>query len=507
MAILLVPQAIAYAYLAGMPPQYGLYAALIPILIYSLLGTSPHLAIGPVAITAILILAGVGKIAEPFSSNYIELVILAGLMIGVFQVLLGLLKLGRYLNLLSYPVITGFTSAASLIVIISHLKDVLNISTPRSEYLVKTLVHIVSNLHQTHYLTLAFAVISFLTIFLLKRLNKKIPSSLIVVILGIGLSYFFDFTKQGVEIIGFVPEGLPSFQKPSITISNMITLIPTVLMVGIIGIIESVGIAKSIENKNKYYEIDANKELIALGTSKIGGSFFNALPSSGSFSRSALLHEAKGRTTIASIITLIFVTLSLLFLTPLLYFLPKVILAVIIIYAVKNLFEYQLAKKLFKFHKYDFAVMLVTFLVTLLVSIELGVAVGFFISIFNLKSTKHSLPKAIFRIFSQNYKQDIHCANEKYNELKTVIKIEETLHFGNANFFKDLVKEKLSKEEKLQEIKIQFSKNVVMDYSAIKCLKEVRRLLISKDIDLIITSLSPKLNQKFDALNIQYSEA
>ncbi len=503
-AILLVPQAIAYAYLAGMPPQYGLYASLIPILIYAFLGTSPHLAIGPVAISAILILAGVSKLDEPFSTSYIELVILAGLLIGVVQVVLGFFKLGRYINLLSYPVITGFTSAASIIVITSQFKDVLGVITPRYDYLFQTVIHTISNLSQTHYLTLAIAVVSFLFIFLLRRLSKKIPGGLIVVTLGILISYFFDLANRGVDIIGFVPEGLPEFNSPSLSFSTIISLLPVVIMVTIIGIIESVGIAKAIENKNQFYEIDTNKELIALGTSKIAGSFFSAFPSSGSFSRSALLHEIKAKTTVASIITVLFVMLSLLFLTPLLFYLPKVILAVIIIYAVKNLFEYRLAKKLIKIHRFDFAIMFITFLVTLLVSIEIGVATGFLVSLFNLQSSDQSIFKAIGKIFSQKYKDDIFFSKKTENELKKLLVVQENLHFGNAYFFKDLVKDQVAKNASISEINFQFNESIDLDSSAIKSLNEVLRLLRSKEISFKFSNLNSKTTQRLKDSNIDF---
>ena len=501
-AILLVPQAIAYAYLAGMPPEYGLYAALIPIVLYAFFGTSPHLAIGPVAISALLITAGVSQLAVPFSKEYIQLAILAGLLIGAVQLILGLLKMGKYINLLSYPVITGFTSAASIIVIVSQMKDVLSIDIPRFEYFHETAIHTINNIKETHLLTLGIAGGSLLLIFLLRRISKKIPAGLVAVTLGIAISYFLDLEARGVDIIGFVPPGLPSFGMPVISFDTIISLIPTVLMVSIIGIIESIGIAKAIQNKSKTYEVSTNQELIALGISKIGGSFFNALPSSGSFSRSALLYNTKAKTTIASLITVVFVILALLFLTPLLFYLPKVILAVIIIYAVKNLFEYQLAKRLLKVHTFDFIIMVITFFITLLVSIEIGVGVGFLASFIILFYSKSSILKGIGKTFSQNYKNEIFFERDANSNTSALLKIKDNLHFGNVHFFKKLVQNRLAKEQEITNINFQFDPDIDMDSSAIKSLNEVLKFLNSNKVEYSLSNFNQKLEKRLRGSNV-----
>ncbi len=487
-----------------MPPQYGLYAALVPIVLYALLGTSPHLAIGPVAISAILILAGVGQLAEPFTPEYIELVILAGLLIGVAQMILGLFKMGRFINLLSYPVITGFTSAASIIVISSQLKDILGLQIPRFEYLYETIMFTIKNIGETHLLTFGIALISFLGIFILKRVHRKIPGALVVVVLGILFSYFFDMAAKGVDIIGLVPSGLPSFDTPTLSSSNIFSLLPTVILVTIIGIVESIGIAKALENKNQSYEINTNQELLALGVSKIGGAFFAALPSSGSFSRSALLHENRAKTTVASIITVLFVMLALLFLTPYLFYLPKVILAVIIIYAVKNLFEYNLAKKLFQLHTFDFEIMMLTFLVTLLVSIEVGVGVGFLASFIALYAAKGSFFTALRKVLTQNFKDEIFCTNAQSDNCICEVHVKNNVYFGNVNYFKDAIKNKLLENDSIFEVTIQCDSHVDMDSSGIKGLIEMTRHFNDKEISYNIKCPNQKLQKRLRNVHIDF---
>jgi SulP family sulfate permease len=492
-AILLVPQAIAYSYLAGMPPEYGLYTALIPCVLYAIFGTSPHLAIGPVAVSALLVMAGISQLAEPLSDSYISLVILAGLLIGIIQFLMGVFRLGALVNLLSYPVITGFTSAASIIVIVNQFKDIFGLHIPRSDFLFDTLIHIGNNLASIQIPTLLVGLSSFLLIIILKKSSKRIPYGLVVVSLGITLSYFFNFEKLGVAVIGTVPSGLPSFKIPNLNIADISSLLPTVFLVTIIGIIEAVGIAKAIGTKHDYYSIDTNQELRALGISKIGGSFFNSIPSSGSFSRSALMNESGARSSVASLITVIFVVLALLYLTPLLFFLPKVILAVIIVFAVKNLFEYALAKSFYKTNRLDFLVMLVTFIVTLFVSIKTGVFIGFIVSVIVVLISGKNQLRSMKRLFLFRESEGIEI-EETPN--KIMVTAEGQLNFGNADYFKKKVKEIIAAKKKCELISIDLSQTDDIDSSGLKALKSITQHINALNSELQIKNYNPKVKSR-----------
>ena len=492
-AILLVPQAIAYSYLAGMPPEYGLYTALIPCILYAFFGTSPHLAIGPVAVSALLILAGISQLAEPFSDSYISLVILAGLLIGILQFLMGVFRLGALVNLLSYPVITGFTSAASIIVIVNQFKDIFGIHIPKSDFLFDTLIHVGNNLASIQIPTLLVGLSSFLLIIILKKSSKRIPYGLIVVSLGVTLSYFFNFEKLGVAVIGTVPSGLPTFKIPNLNIAAISSLLSTVFLVTIIGIIEAVGIAKAIGTKHDYYFIDTNQELRALGISKIGGSFLNSIPSSGSFSRSALMNESGARTSVASLITVIFVVLALLYLTPLLFFLPKVILAVIIVFAVKNLFEYALAKSFYKTNRLDFLVMLVTFIVTLFVSIKTGVFIGFIVSVIVVLISSKNKFRSIKRLFLFREFEGIEI---KESSDKIIVTAKGQINFGNADYIRNQLKEKIETEEKYNTISIDLSETDDIDSSGLKALKLINKYANSANIELKLNDYTPKVKNR-----------
>ncbi len=373
-AVMLVPQGMAYAMLAGMPPIYGLYGGLIPLFLYAILGTSRQMSVGPVAISSLLIVAGISQIAQPMTEQYISLVLLAGLMIGIAQFSLGLLRIGFVVKIISHAVIIGFTSAAAIIIAISQLKDLLGIEIPRAEHSYQTLVYAIKHIEETNLLTLVICLGSMVLIYTLKKINRAIPGALLAVIICTLLVYWGGISD--INIVGTVPDGLPGFSMPELDWKNISSILPTVFVVTIIGIVESIAIAKVIQGKHKDYEINPNQEFIALGIAKIGGAFFQALPTSGSFTRSAVNNEAGARSGFASIFTALIIGLTLMFLTPLFYYLPKAVLAAIILLSIFGLFDLSGAKELWRKDRYQFLVMLVTFICTLLVGIEMGVLIG-----------------------------------------------------------------------------------------------------------------------------------
>lgn len=375
-AVMLVPQGMAYALLAGLPPIYGLYAGLIPLFIYAVLGTSRQMSVGPVAISAILVAAGISQLAPPMSAEYVSLVILAGVLIGILEVTLGFLRLGFLVRIITHPVILGFSAAAGIIIAINQLRDLLGIAIPRFQYTYETLIYAYNHVGQANWITVAICVSSMLFIFFVKKISRIIPGPLIAVIVCTLLIRLLGGDRLGVDLVGSVPEGLPAFQIPDFSWSKVMRLLPTVLIVTIIGIIESISIAKVLQAKHKNYKLRPNREFVALGFAKIGGAFFQAMPTSGSFTRSAVNDEAGARSGIASIITAALIGLTLLFLTPLFYYLPKAVLAAIILVSILKLFNWQEVVKLWKTKIIDFIVMLFTFILTLVTGIEIGVISG-----------------------------------------------------------------------------------------------------------------------------------
>jgi len=373
--IILIPQALAYALLAGVPPIYGLYSALIPMLIYALLGSSYYLSIGPVAITAILMLKSVSKIHTPFSEPYIQLIILLGLFIGVFQIILGALRMGQLTQYIPKTVLSGFIQAAAILIIFSQFKDALGLMIPSQLSTFETLFYVINHAIEINLLALGLFGFSLLTILLVNSRNKRFPVALVVVLTSIGMSYYFQLDNKGLQIVGDIPQGFPELIFPVYEISTFISLIPSIFAVTFIGYVGSIGLALSFEHLQEE-KVNANKELFVLGLAKVVGAFFQAFPSTGSFSRTAINVTAGAKTQISSLITIILLAVTLLFITPLFYYLPNAVLAAIIVHSVFSLLKVDYVKELWGKNKIDFTVFTATFMLTILTSLEIGVIGG-----------------------------------------------------------------------------------------------------------------------------------
>ncbi len=442
-SIIIIPQGMAYALLAGMPPIYGLYGGLIPLIVYGIFGTSGQLAIGPVAISSILLFAGVSHLADPFSASYIELIILTGFLAGVLQLLLGIFRLGFLVNFISQPVITGFTAAAAVIIFVSQLKTVLGILVPRSDNLIDTVTYLVHHISELNWLAVAFCVVSLIILIVLKKISKAIPGALIVVVSGILAAYgLAQYGLSGeLQIVGEIPTGLPVFQVPDFSIDNILLLLPTVLTVGIMGVVECIGIAKGIQRDDQTSKVRPNMELSALGLSKMAGSFFQALPSSGSFSRSAINDEAGSKSGLSSITTALMVGLTLIFFTKLFYYLPSTVLAAIIIYAIRNLFDVKEMRSLWKSHKIDFSMMAVTFFITVFFGIEKGVITGVLLSlaIFIYRSSRPHMVRLGRLPDSEVYRNLDRFEEAKCPEDVLIVRIDNQLFYANVLFFEETI--------------------------------------------------------------------
>jgi len=488
----LIPQAIAYAFLAGIPPIYGLYSSLIPLIIYAFLGTSQHLSIGPVAVTSILLMAGISQLATPFSAEFLNLVLVVGLAVGVIQVLMGLLKLGFLVNVLAQPVISGFISAAAIIIIVSQFKSGFGIPMPSGVSTFESIKFLISHLFESHLLTVIITVISIGFILLLKSWKKSFPSALVLIITFTGLSYFFDFESKGIAIIGSIPSGLPSLVIPDFDLKTIQELVPTIFTLTIIGYLGSIGIAKSFQMKHRNYVVNPNKELIALGVAKIIGTFFQGNLASGSYSRSAINEDAGAKTSISAIVTAVIILISLLFLTPLLYYLPKPVLAAIILVSVFSLIKVKEARKYLKIRVDDFVIMLVTFLVTLLVSIETGILAGILLSFVFLqyKSSKPHIAELV-QIPETNYYRNINrFPNGIENKSYLILRFDDQLYFGNADYFKESIYRLLEKRKETPAYLIIHATNIHnIDSSGLHTLEDLYKELDEKGIRILFSAM------------------
>ncbi|WP_299835369.1 solute carrier family 26 protein [uncultured Tenacibaculum sp.] len=380
-ATVLIPQGIAYALIAGLPPIYGLYSALIPQIIYAIFGSSRQVAIGPVATDSLIVAASVSTIALMGSESYIAIAIFLALLVGTIQFLMGVFRLGFIVNFLSRPVITGFTSAVAITIGLNQFKNFFGVDFLQSDQIHVLLEDILSRVTEVNVKTTIIGLITSVIIIVLRSINKKIPNALIVVVLGIVLMASFSSFFSEIAIVDSIPSGLPSFAFPELNFGLVRELLPMAFTLVMVGYLETISIGKYLEAQQDEYKIDPNQELIALGLSNIFGSFFKSYPSTSSFSRSAINFDAGARTGVAAFISAGLVVLTLLYLTPVFYFLPKTVLAAIIIVAVFRLVNIKEAKFLWKANILDFWLLISTFFSTLFFGIEYGILIGVSLSL------------------------------------------------------------------------------------------------------------------------------
>jgi SulP family sulfate permease len=489
-AVLLIPQGMAYALIAGLPPIYGLYAALTPQIIYAFLGTSRQLAVGPVAMDSLLVAAGLGALSIVDSDQYIQTAILLALTIGAIQFLLGLLKMGFIVNFLSKPVISGFTSAAAIIICLNQLRHILGISISQSNK-----IHVFTsalmqsetpiNLH-----SLIIGIVSIILLILIKGWSSKIPSALVIVVIGICWVTFTNQIQPSVAIVGNIPDGLPNFSFPPLKWEIIKELIPISLTIALVAFMEAISIAKSIQEKHKTYEINPNQELLALGASNMIGSFFQSYPTTGGFSRTAVNNEAGAKTGVAALISALIVAIILTFFTDWFYYLPKSVLGAIIIVAVIKLIDYKYAIRLYKIRKDEFLVLLITFIATLFIGITEGILFGIIFS-FLLLVYRTSKPHYAFlgRIGSTNYFKNIKRFPDEVvlRDDLIILRFDAQLFFGNIHFFKKLVFDSLNKNpRKVKGFIINARSMNYIDSTAIEQLIDIIEKIQEKGIRVML---------------------
>ena len=448
-AILLIPQGMAYALIAGLPPVYGLYAALTPQIVYTIMGTSRQLAVGPVAMDSLLVAAGLGTLSIVGTADYIQMAILLSLMVGIIHLILGIFKMGFFVSFLSKPVISGFTSGAALIISLSQVKYLTGIPIAQNNKLQDFIFLILKSEIPIHVTTLILGLSCIFFLLFIKKLNKKIPSALVVVFFSTLWVYYYDKNLEGVAIIGEIPQGLPSIKFPKLDWLVIKNLFPIAVTISIVAFTEAISISKGLAEKNKLYKLNPNQELLALGAANIIGSFFQSYPTTGGFSRTAVNSQAKAKTGVASLICALLIALTLSFFTDLFFYVPKTVLAAIIISAVLRLIDIKYAIRLYKSRKDEFAVLVLTFILTLFVGIIQGIFFGIILSLL-LLVYRASKPHFAFlgRIGNTNYFQNIdRFPNEVVvREDLIILKFDAQLFFGNIDFFKKLVFNSIEKK-------------------------------------------------------------
>lgn len=489
--IMLIPQGMAYALIAGLPPVYGLYASIVPQLIYAIFGTSRQLSVAPVAMDSLLVAAGISVLATEGTDTYIAFTLLLAFFMGLFQLLLGIFRMGFITNLLSKPVISGFTSAAAIIIGLNQLQYLIGAEITKSNRVFEMVFEVFQKLDEIHLPTLLIGAGGIAIIYILKRIHTAIPGALIAVSVGIMLVIGLDLSQNGVAIVEAIPVGLPSFQLPNFSLGRLSELAPLAMTISVVAFMESYSVAKAIEAKRRNYKVSPNQELIGLGAANLIGSLFQSYPVTGGFSRSAVNEQSGANTPLSSIISAILVALTLLFLTPLFYYLPKAILASVIMVAVANLINISYVKSLWSENKLEFSLLVITFLVTLNFSMVPGIITGVLLSILILLY-KSAYPHiaVLGRLEGQSEFRNIRRFKDlEVWEDKLIVRVDASLTFINIQYIKDYIQEALESNTKISELIVDFSPVGYLDATAVQGLFGLLQTLEEKKVKLILTDI------------------
>ncbi len=494
--VMLIPQGMAYAYIAGLPPVYGLYAGIIPQFIYAIFGTSRQLAIGPVALDSLIVASGLAVLAEAGSAEYIALAIVLALMVGLIQLGFGVMQLGFLVNFLSRPVISGFTFAAAFMIGFSQLKHLLGISLTNSNQIQIVLVDVYYKIQDTHLLTFTLGFVGILLMYVIKAVNKKykirLPGSLVMVIFGISAVLIFSLDGYGVNIIRSIPSGLPSVGIEDFHFDKWAVLFPVAFTISLIAYMEAISVGKVMEAKHKDYAIDPNQELIALGLSNIGGAFFQSYSTTAGLSRSAVNDQAGAKTGVSALVSASLMICTLLFFTPLFYYLPQAVLASIIIVAVVGLIDVKYAKGLFQNHREEFWMFLLTFVLTLTLGILEGILIGMLLSIaLVIYQTTRPHYAVLGRLPETEEYRNLDRFPEVIRQKEIlIVRYDASLYFANLSHFKGTISRLMRlKGESLELLILSCESMNTLDSTALEMLSDFHQDLTSQDIKLYIVGM------------------
>ncbi|MDM8559672.1 sulfate permease [Candidatus Parabeggiatoa sp. HSG14] len=497
-ALVLIPQSMAYAQLAGLPAYYGLYAAFLPVLIGALWGSSSQLGTGPVAVVSLLTAATVAQFAEIGSDKFIGLAIMLAFLVGVFQLLLGIFRLGAIVNFLSHPVIVGFTNAAALIIAFSQLSKIFGVSMERSESFLVDIWNVIMQIGSTHIPTLLFGITAFAIMLFFKKKYPKLPGVLIAVAITILVSWLINFQApegMGGKVVGEIPQGLPSFNMPTFSMDIFWEMVVSAMVISLIGFMEAISVAKAMAAKTKE-RIDPNQELIGQGLANIAGSMTHAYPASGSFSRSAVNLNAGAITGMSSVYTAVIVMITLLFLTPLLYHLPEAVLAAVIMMAVFGLINFKAVKHAWQISKHDGMAAIVTFVATLGFAphLEKGILIGAGLAIvlYLYRTMKPRI--AILGRYKDGTLRDIQIHPDLPTSDKIVaIRFDGSLYFANVSYFEDAILGAVSDKPNAKYVLVVGDGINQLDASGEEVLHQLNDRLRENGIILIFSGLKRQI--------------
>jgi len=479
-AVIVLPQGVAFAAIAGLPPEYGLYTAMITPIIAALFGSSRHLISGPTTAISIVLFSTVSNYAEPGSPEFISLVLTVTFLAGIYQLAFGLARLGSLVNFVSHTVIIGFTAGAAILIVTSQVKHVLGVAVPRGESFLHTWGDIFSQLGSLNEHVFFIATVTLIVAVMMKRSFPKWPNLLISLIVGSVLALMFNAQETGIELVGQIPAHLPPLSMPDFSLATIKQLAPEAFAVALLGLIEAVSISRSVAAKSNQ-RIDSSQEFVGQGLSNIVGSFFSSYAGSGSFTRSGINYAAGAETPVSAIFAAVMLMLIVLLIAPLTAYLPVAAMGGVILIVAYNLIDFRHIKMILKNSLSESVILITTFLATLFLELEFAIYMGVLLSlvIFLAKTSTPNIPtlgmdidevqnkRALINILQKPVKQ---CPQLK------IIRIDMSIYFGSVNHIQNRINQ-ISENEHIYHILIVGSRINFMDLSGAEMLVQENRRL------------------------------
>ena len=515
--VMLIPQSLAYAMLAGLPPEAGIYASITPIVLYALFGTSGSLAVGPVAVVSLLTASAVGQVAAEGSIGYATAALTLAFLSGGILLVMGILRLGFISNFLSHAVISGFITASGLLIAISQLKHILGVNAS-GHTLPEILNSLLVNILDTNWVTLLLGATSTALLFSIRKYLKRVlirigsplamadvvtkAGPVVVIAVTTMLVWGLELDKLGVSIVGVVPQSLPPFTIPELNTNLLHALFVPALLISIIGFVESISVAQTLAAR-KRERIDSNQELIGLGAANIGASFTGGFPVTGGFSRSVVNYDAGAETPAAGIYTAIGLAIAAVGLTPLVHYLPTATLAATIIVAVLSLVDFSVLRRTWTYSRVDFAAVVTTMMLTLGLGVEVGVASGVILSILlHLYKTSKPHVAEVGLVPGTQHFRNIHRHRVETDPTILTLRVDESLYFANAGFLENLIYARLAEDHKIKNLILMFSAVNEVDYSALHALESINNHLKAKGIALHLSEVKGPVMDRLLRANI-----
>jgi len=479
-AVIVLPQGVAFATIAGLPPEYGLYTAMVTPVIAALFGSSHHLVSGPTTAISIVIFSAVSHHADPGTPEFISIALTLTFLAGVYQLSFGLARLGALVNFVSHTVVIGFTAGAAILIATSQMKHILGIAIPKGESFLHTWLNIFNGVGSSNVYLLLIAISTLLTALLVKKYLPKIPNLLIGMVVGSVIAYLLKDSVEGIALVGEIPGRLPPLSKPDFSFETITALAPEAFAVALLGLIEAVSISRAVATKSNQ-RINSNQEFVGQGMSNVVGSFFSSYAGSGSFTRSGINYEAGAKTPMSAIFAAVFLLIIVLLIAPLTAYLPVAAMGGVILLVAYNLIDFHHIEMILKNSKSEATILIVTFLSTLFLELEFAIYMGVLLSlVFFLKKT--STPEIPTLSINVDEKNNRRCfINIQKKPLKQcpqlkIIRIDRSIYFGSINHIQDRISH-IAENERIYHIMIDASRINLIDLAAAEALVSENSIL------------------------------